>query len=134
MRPLALQLRNPRQHPESDLQRAVIDYWRLQYPQTWARTYHPANGMAAGSAKHAAIFVGLGMKKGVPDLICIARRGPYSGLAIELKRDAKSKPTVNQQQWLDLFESEGWYVAVLHSFDTAKSCLDQYHLLPRWTP
>jgi hypothetical protein len=135
MRPLAtLALRNPRQHPESDLQRAVVQYWALQYPTTWALTTHHPSGMAAGSARHAAVLVGLGMKRGVPDLLCFARRGPYSGLAVELKADPKAKASAEQMTWLDALEQEGWYAWLLHDFAGVKNCLDQYHLLPRWTP
>ena len=68
------QLRPPRLHPESDLQRDVIRFWALQYPATWALTFHCPSGVAI-DPKRAAIFRGLGWKRGVPDLLCFARQG-----------------------------------------------------------
>ena len=125
--PKRLRLSNPRQHPESDLQRRVAQFWAAQYPATWAWTHHSPSGMAAASAKHAAIFVGLGMKKGVPDLMCYVRRGGYAGLALELKRDAKQNLTAEQQAWLILLESQGWRCGVFSSLLAVIDFLADYH-------
>ena len=126
MRPLALKLTNPRQHPESDLQRAVCQWWALQYPATWALTFHCPSGVAI-DAKRAAIFRGLGWKRGVPDLLCCAAKDPYSGLALELKADAKAKPSVEQQQFLDGLIEQGWQTHVVADFETAKELISFYH-------
>ena len=132
MRPLAaLALRNPRQHPESDLQRAICQWWALQYPGTWEFTNHCPSGVAIDS-KRAAVMKGMGWKRGVPDLECKARRGDYVGLAIELKADAKAKLSDDQQRWLAFLESQGWRVAVFHDQDACRDFIDQYHALPEW--
>ena len=68
-----LSLRAPQKHPESDLQRAVAKWWALQYPSTWALTVHVPSGVAI-DAKRAAVFKGLGWKRGIPDLLCFARK------------------------------------------------------------
>ena len=127
MRPLAaLALRNPRQHPESDLQRAVVQYWALQYPQTWALTVHVPSGVAI-DAKRAAIFKGLGWKRGVPDLLCFARRGEYVGLALELKASAKAQPSDDQLLWLRGLELQGWRVGIFFELTAVGDFIDQYH-------
>jgi hypothetical protein len=126
-----LSLRAPRQHPESDLQRAVAKWWSLQYPKTWQLTNHCPSGVAI-DPKRAAIFKGLGWKRGIPDLECRARRGDYAGLAIELKRDAKQKLSIDQQLWLEGLESQGWCVGVFHDVDACRDFIDQYHALPEW--
>ena len=87
-----------RRRPEDDLQRAVCALWIRCWPETWAKTFHPPNGLAAKSRKLAAIFSGLGVKPGVFDLICIARRGPYSGLALELKAE-RGRVSEHQMIW-----------------------------------
>ena len=127
MRPLAaLALRNPRQHPESDLQRAVVKFWQLQYPATWALTVHVPSGVAI-DAKRAAIMKGLGWKRGIPDLLCFARRGDYVGLALELKADAKEKPSDDQLLWLRGLELQGWRCGVFYELTACGDFLDRYH-------
>ena len=70
---------------EDQFQRNLNAWWRLQYPQTWKKTVHVPSEMPAKSRVSAAIAKGLGWKAGIPDILCFARRGGYSGLAIELK-------------------------------------------------
>jgi VRR-NUC domain len=134
MRPAALfSLRNPRQHPESNLQRAVCQWWAAQYPRTWALTFHCPSGVAI-DPKRAAVFKGLGWKRGVPDLLCFARRGNYVGLALELKADQKGKASIEQQQWLAALEAQGWRVGVFYDHTACRDFLDQYHALAEWRP
>ena len=121
-----LSLRAPRQHPESDLQRAVAKWWALQYPASWALTVHVPSGVAI-DAKRAAVFKGLGWKRGIPDLLCFARRGAYAGLALELKADAKAKASLDQLLWLEGLESQGWRVGVFHDLAACCDYIDQYH-------
>ena len=121
-----LSLRAPRQHPESDLQRAVAKWWSLQYPATWALTVHVPSGVAI-DAKRAAVFKGLGWKRGIPDLLCFVRRGDYAGLALELKADAKAKASLDQLLWLEGLEGEGWRVGVFHDLTACRDFVDQYH-------
>ena len=116
-------------HPEDDLQRAVCMYWAREYPATWLKTFHPPNGLAARNPKLAAIFQGLGMKPGVFDLICIARRGPFNGFALELK-SAHGSMSDKQSEWQRAFVWEGWCVALAFALDPALAAIDQYHKLP----
>lgn len=120
------QLRPPRLHPESDLQRALIRFWSLQYPVTWALTMHCPSGVAI-DPKRAAIFRGLGWKRGIPDLLCFARLGEYAGLALELKADPKGKPSEDQNLWLRGLAGEGWKCAVVADLDSAIDVLHVYH-------
>ena len=118
-----------RAHPEDDLQRAVCRYWAFAYPHSWPMMFHSPQGMAARNPKLAAIFAGLGVKPGVLDLICIHRRGPYNGLAIELK---VGRGVVSDAQWgwLHAFDAEGWSAHVAYSFDEARAVIDAYHQWP----
>ena len=121
-----LSLRAPRQHPESDLQRRVAQWWAAQYPKTWMLTFHCPSGVAL-DAKRGAIFKGLGWKRGIPDLLCLARLGGYSGLAIELKADAKAKPSLDQLLWLEGLEAQGYVCKVVSDLFTAMQVIHLYH-------
>lgn len=134
MRPLAtLALRNPRQHPESHLQRAVCQWWAAQYPRTWEWTNHCPSGVAI-DAKRAAVMKGLGWKRGMPDLMCHVRRGEYIGLALELKADAKGKLSPDQQRWLAFLESQRWRCGMFHEHAACREFIHAYHALPEWQP
>ena len=126
---LTLKGKHRRAHPEDDIQRAVCEWWAMVYPDTWRKTFHPPNGLAAKNRALAAIFKALGVKAGVFDLICIARRGCYNGLAIELKA-ARGHVTDGQNEWLDHFHGEGWYACVAWNIDEAHAAIDRYHQLP----
>jgi hypothetical protein len=121
--------RPKRKHPEDDLQRALTKYWALAHPYTWEYTFHPPNGMAARNPKLAAIFKGLGVKPGVFDLLCIARRGPYNGLALELKA-TRGRESAEQTEWRHRFEAQGWYATVAFSLESAIAVVEHYHGLP----
>ena len=89
-------------------------------------TTHVPSGVAI-DAKRAAVFKGLGWKRGIPDLLCFARRGDYVGLALELKADGKAKLVREQQQWLARLESEGWRCGVFYELTACGDFLDRYH-------
>lgn len=118
-----------RAHPEDDIQRAACDFWETCYPITWRCTFHPPNGLAAKNKKLAGIFKGLGVKPGVFDLLCIARRGPFAGFAMELKAPGRTTST-NQDEWRARFIAEGWYTAVCDSLDAALKAIRDYNELP----
>ena len=122
-----------RKRPEDQLQRSVCQYWSLQWPDTWAMTFHVPNGLHARSPVLAAIFVGLGMKKGVLDLLCIARRGPFNGFALELK-GPDGRISKEQREWLDAFTAQGWDARVAWDFDQAAAFVREYHSLPAREP
>ena len=114
---------------EDGIQRALCQYWEIAYPDTWAKTWHTPNGLAAKNKKLAGIFKGLGVKPGVFDLVCVARRGPYTGFALELKA-ADGRESAAQGLWAQQFFSEGWFVGIAYSLDVALRLLAEYHALP----
>jgi hypothetical protein len=116
-------------HPEDELQRDVCEFWSASWPLTWAKTFHTPNGLAAKNQKLAAIFAGLGVKPGVFDLVCIARRGPFTGFVLELKSRSGSVSDT-QNDWFERFASEGWCCAFAFAFAPAIAALRQYHALP----
>lgn len=97
---------------EDRLQRAVcqlLDAKRLLY-------CHVPNGGKRGK-REAGRFVGLGVKRGVPDILIFTQ--PVCGacgVAIELKsKTGRVRP--EQEKWLQDLRNEGWHTAVCQSID-----------------
>jgi hypothetical protein len=73
----------------------------------------------AGKAKAA------GMLSGVPDLLLPVRRGPHSGLAIEMKW-GRNKPTAEQEWFLSRLREEGWKTDVCWTWEEAREAIVHY--------
>lgn len=123
-RPGARPGRPRRVHREEQLQRALLKWLAVAHPDLADFTFHPANGGGRRKAE-AAILVGLGVKRGVPDLICVAARGRFSGLALELKT-GRAKPTRAQADWLGRFARNRWFAAWANTRETAEAAFDRY--------
>lgn len=109
---------------ESSVQEAFVSWFRLQWPTVLV--YAIPNGAAlGGNAKQRAIQMQRlkreGLVVGHPDLSIPAWR-----MVIEMKRDAKAKPTEDQLFWLDYYESIGWKSTLAHTLEEARTaCLDR---------
>lgn len=97
---------------ENALQQAVVDYLearRLLF-------FHVPNGGKRGK-REAARFVGLGVKRGVPDILIVSRcPDGKSGVAIELKTPA-GRVSPEQIQWLEDLRRNNWHAVVCRSID-----------------
>lgn len=107
---------------EDHLQHAVMEYLRMQYPDTLA-IHVPNEGKRSPFAQYK--FKYLGGMQGIPDVIVFKQTATYAGLAIELKVKP-NKPTKNQAEFLDRLSDSGWYATWVNSFDQAKNIIDQY--------
>lgn len=107
---------------EDKLQRQVMDYIQLQYPNVYA--IHVAN---EGKRSHFERykFKYLGGKAGVPDVLIFQQNQFKGGLAIELKV-GYNKPTVNQLNALKALENANWKATWTNTFDKAKEIIDTY--------
>ena len=76
--------------------------------------------------KTAALLQALGTKPGVPDLLLPVPRGPYIGLAIEMKRVRGKGPTELQQIWLDGLALQGWRTQACYGATEAIEALTAY--------
>ena len=79
--------------------------------------FHVPNG-GARKRVEAAILVGMGVKKGYPDIALDVARGGYHGLRIEMKVHP-NRPTAEQRAWLARLDGEGFKTAVCYSADEA---------------
>lgn len=66
-----------------------------------------------------------GTKVGIPDLFLPIKRGPYSGLWIELKVK-KNKPSPEQLEWITCLQSQGFGAMVCVGFQEARDNLIKY--------
>ena len=67
----------------------------------------------------------MGLKPGVPDIALMIKRGPYSGLWIELKVK-KNKPSPEQIEWINHLQSQGFGAMVCVGFQEARDTLIKY--------
>lgn len=109
--------------PEDQIQRAVFQHIHQRgAPGVFA--FHPANG---GSRKpiEAAIFKGLGVVAGVPDVIAIHQGRAY---ALEIKAD-EGRLTLRQVSTHAALHIAGAKVATTYGLDAALRQLEQWGLL-----
>ena len=114
---------------EAKVQRAVCEFMDASpwYRGWW---FHVPNERR--EKMHAVVLKREGVKKGVPDILCIRPSGDYVGLALELKRPGAppSAVTAEQKAWLRSFRQMGWATAVARGVDEALDVLVGYSLGP----
>lgn len=86
--------------------------------------YHVPNGqMLPGGSKRRGKYMNFlkaqGLTPGVSDIVIALPVGRYHGAYLEMKRTAKSKVSDEQQKWLDLMKSAGYYSAKVPGLDSA---------------
>ena len=77
------------------------------------------------SPKYGAKLKKLGMRAGVPDILLLAPKGKYIGLAIEMKY-GKNKCTIEQVKWLDWLYKQGYMCKVCWSAEEAITVIKEY--------
>lgn len=68
-----------------------------------------------------------GMRAGYPDMFLPVKRGPFSGLFIELKY-GKNKATAEQEWWLQALANQGFSCCVCWGADQAIEAIRKYML------
>lgn len=121
-----------RNDPEGAEQRVYLDRLRWTRPDVWACTFSVANErMSRGEAGR---LKALGVRVGIPDLLCIlpSPSGRWRGMALEFKapgreRQARGGRTVAQVEWGERFEVvAGWFYRVVYSADEAWAAMLEY--------
>lgn len=87
-----------------------------------------------GGERQAVVGANLkaeGVKSGVPDILLPARRGPWIGLWIELKRvktvsKRAGKASIEQNKWIIYFQSIGYGAIVCYGYEDAKKTILDY--------
>jgi hypothetical protein len=81
--------------------------------------------------QYAAQLKAMGMRKGFPDFFIYEPRGPYHGLAIELKRLKGGKLSDSQKQVLEQLAQRGYMAKVCKGFDEARKVINYYMALDK---
>ena len=68
-----------------------------------------------------------GVKAGVPDVCLPVARGGFHGCYLEFKTK-KGRPTEAQLEWLEALAEQGYYTAIVRSFDEATELIKDYYL------
>jgi hypothetical protein len=106
------------------LQRAVIEHLELRGVFNLFYTFFPAGGWR--SRVEAAIFRGLGLKAGVPDILLIYRSRIY---ALELKVEGTGKLSKKQIETHQLLRMAGAIVATAWGVDQALAQIETWGLV-----
>jgi hypothetical protein len=112
-----------RHRPEQQIHRAVVAHLRAR-GVAGVVFLHPANG-GARSAIEGAIFKGLGVAAGAPDLLLWHAGRSF---ALELKVDS-GRVSESQAEMLQRLSAAGVTTAVCHGVDRAVACLEGWGLL-----
>lgn len=95
-----------------------------RYPEL-ALCYHIPNGGSRNAIEAHNLRL-QGVKAGVPDICLPVARGKYHGLYIELKRQQKSRVSVDQKIWLNALRDQGYLAVVCYGWEDAKNVIEGY--------
>lgn len=99
-------------HPESEIQRACVRWFRLQYPEPQYLIYANANG-GYRSRVEAAIMQGEGVRAGIPDLTIVSSKRV---IWVELK-SRTGRLTESQCEVMGMIDNIGHNTLVCRSID-----------------
>ena len=113
-------------HIESNIQKAFVTWFRLQYPEYALNLTSVPNG-GARRRKEAAIMKAEGVTAGAADLLLLVPSGGYGALGIEFKTMEKSsRQSPAQRRWQEAFEKVGNKYAIARTFDEAVEVVRNY--------
>ena len=107
-------------------QRALIRWAHLakgKYPDLAMLVHVPNEGKRSRVA--GARLKQAGLRPGFPDLFLFVPRGPYHGLAIELKAD-NGQLQSNQRAWIAALRCRGYKVEVCYGWESAYTTILRY--------
>ena len=105
-------MRRKRSHPEADLQRACVQWFRLQHKRP-ARCFHIPNGEKR-DARTAAILKTMGVEPGVADLGIII---PHLGFGFVEMKAPGGRPTQAQKDFAEDCRAAGVLYETADSLD-----------------
>ena len=86
--------------------------------------YHPPNGGGRSKAT-AGRLRAMGVRSGVPDLLCHMESGRWKGFAVEAK-SAIGRLSEDQIDWLIMFKQRGYLVGLFRTIDEFSTYLQCY--------
>ena len=111
-------------HPESDLQKACINWFRYRYSHLSKLCFSVPNG-GFRNAREAARMKAEGVVAGASDIILLVGRGGYNALCIELKTE-KGRQTELQREWQKEAERNGNRYVIMRSLEEFINLINNY--------
>jgi hypothetical protein len=113
---------------ESQIQRQVMHWWRMQYKVLGAPDYrllmaYPLQG--ARTPRNGARMKAEGMRKGTPDMFLAIPQGQYLGMWIELKKEG-GRLSEDQKEMLNLLAVQGYATPVCYGFEATLWAIRKY--------
>lgn len=112
------------QHPESQLQKACVTWFRYQYNHLSKLLIAVPNG-GYRNVREAARFKVEGVVPGVADLLLLYPAKGFGCLGIELKAP-RGKQSVNQKQWQERFDLAGNRYELCDNIDDFMKIINDY--------
>lgn len=117
-----------RQYPESELASALcrwFDFACVGLGVPDKRLFFHCKNEGRQSARAGARMKSQAVRAGVADYLLLVPRGPYHGLAIELK-SKDGKLSKEQKEWMDLVQVQGYAWTMVRSLDEGMSEITKY--------
>ena len=118
--------RSKPRHEESNLQRACIRWFRLQYPKFAKVCFAVPNG-GWRNRREAGILKAEGVTPGVADVILLTPSGGYASLCLEFKTESKgSTQRDSQKEWQAAAEAAGNRYEIIRTFNRFREVVNEY--------
>lgn len=111
-------------HPESQLQRACVMWFRLQHSDIAKNLVSIPNGYRT-TPLQAKIAKMEGLTSGASDLFLFMPNKHYHGLCIEMKTP-KGRQQESQKEWQWCVEKVGYKYVICRSIDDFRQIIDDY--------
>ncbi len=114
-------------HLEAQSQRALIKWWACAHNSFGVKEHLLVsfpNGGRRGKIE-ASLMKLEGCRAGAPDLILLAPRAHYHGMAIELKTET-GKLSPKQKEFMNDLAEQGYWTGVCHNTESAINAITSY--------
>ncbi len=111
-------------HPESHIQCACVQWFRLQYPE-YARLLFAVPNGGVRNAVTGRILKAEGVVAGVADLLLFVPSNGYHGLCLELKTE-KGRQSEAQKEWQHTVQQQGYKYIVVRSLQDFREQVNGY--------
>lgn len=116
-------MKQPTEHQE---QKAVVQWFDLQYPEFSGRLFAVPNAGAGAQKGQSGKMKAEGTRSGVPDLFLPVARHGFIGLFIEMKRRTGGSLSAEQSGWLEFLGKQGYMAVVCKGADAAIETIRNY--------
>jgi hypothetical protein len=117
--------RPPLEHED---QCALVQWWALEH-RRWNLPEFALFAVPNGGVRNirtARRLKAEGVRRGVPDLILAAPRGPFHGAYVELKRETRGEVTPVQAAFGSYLRQAGYAYTIARGFDEAQAWIRRY--------